>query len=44
MRRNPVEFAAVLAEIGDEFGIRASIEVAVFRRAWLGPRLVWSQP
>jgi hypothetical protein len=42
--RNPRAFAAVLAEIGDELGIRGSLEDAVFRRARLGPPLVWSRP
>ena len=44
IQRNPSEFAAVLAEIGDELGIRGSLEDAVFRRARLGPPLVWSRP
>jgi hypothetical protein len=49
IQRNPGEFAAVLAEIGDELGIRGELEQAVFRRARLGPparvgpRLVWSR-
>jgi hypothetical protein len=42
--RNPQAFAAVLAEIGDELGIRGSLGDAVFRRARLGLRLVWSRP
>jgi len=47
IQRNPSEFAAVLAEIGDELGIRGELEV--FRRARrgpaarVGPRLVWSR-
>jgi hypothetical protein len=49
IQRNPSEFAAVLAEIGDELGIRGELEQAVFRRARrgpaarVGPRLVWSR-
>ena len=34
--RNPSEFAVVLAEIGDELGICATLEGAVLRRARLG--------
>src|SRR6516162_6509794 len=37
IQRNPSEFAAVLAEIGDELGIRGEREQAVFRRARLRP-------
>jgi hypothetical protein len=50
IQRNPSEFAAVLAEIGNELGIHGELEQAVFRRARLGqaaragPRLVWSGP
>ena len=49
IQRNPSEFAAVLAEIGDELGICGELEQAVFRRARrgpaarVGPRLVWSR-
>ena len=33
IRRDPRGAAAVLAELGDEFGIRGSLEEAVWRRA-----------
>jgi hypothetical protein len=45
IRRNPAAFADLLNEIAEDFGIRAAMEEAVFRRARLGrPQLEWCRP
>jgi len=44
IRRDPRGPAALLAKLGNELGIRGSLEQAVFRRAGLGrPRLIWTR-